>query len=58
MEDAERLARAVLLFYNSQWVTNEIRQQWELLTDSKEITTYNLANLARRILNDLHNQTV
>lgn len=50
MNDAVRLAKALLMFYSSQWWTYEIRQEWEQLTGTKEATTVNLCNLAREIL--------
>jgi hypothetical protein len=52
MSDAERLAKAVLLFHNPAWITPALRTMWEELTDSKDITTVNLCNLARRILSN------
>ena len=50
MTDAERLARAVLLFHsNGMWsTTKQSELQW--LTNQTEATTKTLCDLARRIL--------
>lgn len=49
MSDAEKLARAVLMFYaGTAWGDNE-RETWLMLTGSDEATTRTLGNLARRV---------
>lgn len=50
MRDAERLARAVLLFHNGGPWTNQERETWTELTGEYEATTVRLCDLARRIL--------
>jgi hypothetical protein len=49
MSDAEKLARAVLMFYQGvTWGENE-RETWLMLTGSEEATTRTLGNLARKV---------
>jgi hypothetical protein len=48
MTDAERLARAVLLFHRGGMWTEMDREEWELLTGSGEASTKTLCDLARR----------
>jgi hypothetical protein len=50
MTDAERLARAVLLFHHGGEWTQADRDQWLALTGSAEATIKVLCDLARRIL--------
>lgn len=50
MSDAERLARAVLLFHNGGPWTDQERETWVALTGEYEATTVKLCDLARRIL--------
>ena len=48
MSDAERLARAVLLFYGTGWSETDGRD-WQALTGSREASTRSLCDLARRV---------
>jgi hypothetical protein len=50
MTDAERLARAVLLFHRGGPWTAEDRAAWRSLTDSDEATTRALCDVARGII--------
>ena len=51
MSDAERLARAVLLFHNGGPWTDQERATWVALTGDYDATTVKLlCDLARRIL--------
>jgi hypothetical protein len=50
MSDAEKLARAVLMFYNTQEWSELHRQVWQKLTGSDEATTRVLADLARKVM--------
>lgn len=50
MTDAERLARAVLLFHRGGEWTAWDTEVWSLLTGSSEATTKILCNFARRVL--------
>ena len=52
ISDAEKLARAVLLFYrDGPWTTCD-RETWEQLTGSDDATTRTLCDLARRVRAD------
>jgi hypothetical protein len=51
-EDADRLARAVLLFHKSPPWTVEDRELWTALTGTREATTRTLCDLARAILRE------
>jgi hypothetical protein len=49
MSDAEKLARAVLMFYQGgAWGDND-RETWVMLTGSEDVTTRTIGNLARRV---------
>jgi predicted NUDIX family NTP pyrophosphohydrolase len=50
MTDAERLARAVLLFHGGGPWTDHERAIWHALTGEHEATTRALCDLARRML--------
>jgi hypothetical protein len=50
ISDAERLARAVLLFHRGGPWRGVDRNEWAMLTDNEEATTTVLCDLARRIL--------
>lgn len=52
MTDAERLARAVLLFHSESPWTPEKQATWRQLTGEPECTTVKLCNLARKILDE------
>jgi len=52
MTDAERLARAVLLFHGGGPWTDHERAIWHALTGEHEATTRALCDLARRMLID------
>jgi hypothetical protein len=49
LSNADRLARAVLLFYAPAW-NDRTRRLWRTLTGTDEATTRTLCGLARRIL--------
>lgn len=49
LTNAERLARAVLLFHGGGAWTDDQRWQWTQLTDAEEATTRTLCDLARRV---------
>jgi hypothetical protein len=49
MTDAEKLARAVLLFHGTIEWTADIREDWLFLTGSEEATTKTLCDLARKV---------
>jgi hypothetical protein len=49
MSDAERLARAVLLFFSDPPWTPEKRAEWTELTGNYECTGVTLCNLAREM---------
>jgi hypothetical protein len=50
MNDAERLARAVLMFHQSREWTPQARAAWQALTGSEDATTRTLCDLARETL--------
>ena len=50
MTDAERLARAVLLFHSGEPWDDAARVLWAYLAATPEATTRTLADLARRVL--------
>jgi hypothetical protein len=50
MDDGERLARAVLLFYRAGPWTDRDREAWHLLTGLQEASTRVLGDMARRVL--------
>jgi len=52
MTNLERLASAIILFYRYQWWTAETRAQWKELTNSDEITTFTLVNLAKEMIKE------
>ena len=54
MTGAERLARAVLLFHRGGDWTPDNLAEWEVITDSSEVTAEVLCNLARDVLADVH----
>lgn len=49
MSDAEKLARAVLLFFEGGPWTEDYRETWKLLTGSDVATTRSLGELARKV---------
>ena len=49
MSDAERLARAVLLFFSDPPWTPEKRAEWTELVGDYEATSVSLCNLAREM---------
>jgi hypothetical protein len=49
MSDAERLARALLLFHRGGPWTGMDRNEWVMLTGEEEATTKVLCDLARKI---------
>lgn len=49
MSNAERLARAVLLFHHGSPWTADDAEMWVTLTGSQDATTRTLCNLARRV---------
>lgn len=49
LSKAERLARAVLLFFDPGEWTKEKREEWLALTGSDEATSRTLADLAREV---------
>ena len=57
MSDAEKLARAVLMFYQGvAWSQND-RETWLMLTGEEEVTTRTIGNLARRVRAQEENRT-
>lgn len=50
MSDAEKLARAVLMFHRGGRWTSEDHGLWLVLTGSSEATTKALGDFARRII--------
>lgn len=49
MTDAEKLARAVLLFHDGEVWTSAKRQEWLELTGAHDATTRTFCDLARRV---------
>ena len=49
LSDAERLARAVLLFHRGGTWTADDAEIWQALTGSTDATTRTLCELARRV---------
>jgi hypothetical protein len=54
MTGAERLARAVLLFHKGGEWTPDNRAEWEIVTDSSEVTAEVLCDVARDVLADVY----
>jgi hypothetical protein len=52
LSNAERLARAVLLFHGAIEWNDEQRELWDALTGQKEATTRVLCDLARKVRAD------
>jgi hypothetical protein len=50
MSDAEKLARAVLLFYHAGPWDADLHQSWRELTGSDAVTTRVLGDLARAVI--------
>jgi hypothetical protein len=53
MTGAERLARAVLLFHKGGEWTSDNLAEWEIVTDSSEVSTEVLCDVARQVLADV-----
>jgi hypothetical protein len=49
LSDAEKLARAVLLFHRGGEWTKSDSEMWLILTGVREVTTKTLCNLARQV---------
>lgn len=47
--DAEKLARGVLLYFNTSPWTSEHQEMWELVTGTKDTNAKNLCDLARKV---------
>jgi L-cysteine desulfidase len=56
MSNAERLARAVLLFHGSTIWTADDTEMWVALTGSQDATTRTLCNLARWVRREEEDQ--